>query len=122
MPPVQFAVNSYQARALPLSAQRTVNYFAEAAPKDAKSQVVVLNAPGTKNFTTGLVGGSRGTKVMGGVLYVVAGCGGELVCNDDIGGGLTTSAVTVECAFAVGPYSSEEHKRTAPCAPTPGAG
>ncbi len=29
----------------------------------------------------------------------------------------TTSAVTVECAFAVGPYSSEEHKRTAPCAP-----
>ena len=34
----------------------------------------------------------------------------------------TTSAVTVECAFAVGPYSSEEHKRTAPCAPTPGAG
>jgi len=26
----------------------------------------------------------------------------------------TTYAVTVECTFAVGPYSSEEHKRTAP--------
>ncbi|MAF95874.1 MAG: alpha/beta hydrolase [Rhodospirillaceae bacterium] len=34
----------------------------------------------------------------------------------------TASAVTVECEFAVGPYSSEEHKRTAPCAPRPGAG
>jgi len=33
-----------------------------------------------------------------------------------------TSAVTVECAFMVGPYSSEEHKRTAPCAPKPVAG
>ncbi len=26
----------------------------------------------------------------------------------------TTTAVTVECVFSVGPYSSEEHKRTAP--------
>ncbi len=34
----------------------------------------------------------------------------------------TMSAVTVECTFAVGPYSSEEHKRTAPCAPRPEAG
>lgn len=73
MPPVWFAVNSYKSRALPLSAQRLVNFFAEAAPRDAKSQVVVFNAPGTKSFTTGLVGGVRGRKVMGGVLYVVAG-------------------------------------------------
>ncbi len=29
-------------------------------------------------------------------------------------------AVTVECTFALGPYSSEEHKRTAPCAPRHG--
>ena len=74
MPPltVQFAVNSYKSRALPLSAQRLVNYFAEQAPPDAKSQVVVFNAPGIKSFTTGLNGGVRGTKVMNGVLYVVA--------------------------------------------------
>lgn len=29
----------------------------------------------------------------------------------------TTSAIAVECEFAVGPYSSEEHKTVAPCAP-----
>lgn len=28
----------------------------------------------------------------------------------------TTGAVMVECEFEVGPYSSEEHKRAAPCA------
>ena len=33
----------------------------------------------------------------------------------------STNSVTVECTFAVGPYSSEEHKRTAPGAPAPGA-
>lgn len=73
MTTVQFAVNSYKSRALPLSAQRLVNYFAEQAPPDAKSQVVVFNAPGTKGFTTGLAGGERGMKVMNGILYVVAG-------------------------------------------------
>jgi len=26
----------------------------------------------------------------------------------------STSAITVECSFVVGPYSSEEHKRVAP--------
>ena len=71
---VQFAVNSYQARALPLSAQRCVNYFAEAAPKDAKSDIVLYNAPGIKAFgSSGLVGAVRGAIYMGGVLYIVAG-------------------------------------------------
>jgi len=71
---VQFAVNSYQARALPLSAQRCVNYFAEAAPKDAKSDTVLYNAPGIKAFGSGgLVGAVRGSFYMGGVLYIVAG-------------------------------------------------
>ena len=73
MPAVQFAVQAYQARALPLAAQRVVNYYAEAAPPDAKSQVVVYNAPGIKAFTTGLAGAVRGAEVMAGVLYKVAG-------------------------------------------------
>ena len=74
MPPVQFAVQSYQARSLKLSAQRCVNYFAEMAPPDAKSPVVVYNAPGTKAFgSAGLVGAVRGAKGMQGVLYIVAG-------------------------------------------------
>lgn len=73
MPPVQFAVHSYKSRSLPFSAQRTINYFAEAAPKDAKSPVVVYNAPGTTAFASGLAGAVRGSYVMNAVLYVVAG-------------------------------------------------
>lgn len=75
MPVLQFAVHSYAARALPLSAQRTVNYFAEASPPDAKAPVVMFNAPGIKDFATGLGGAVRGRHVMGGVLYCVAGNG-----------------------------------------------
>jgi Phage stabilisation protein len=70
---IQFAIQSYQARALPFSAQRTINYFAETAPKDAKTPVVVYNAPGTMSFCDGLAGAVRGAHIMGGVLYVVAG-------------------------------------------------
>lgn len=74
MPPVQFAIHSYQARALPLSAQRLVNFYAEQAPNDAKSQVVVYGTPGIKSFAD-LVGDGplRGAKVMAGTLYVVSG-------------------------------------------------
>lgn len=70
---VQFAIQSYRARALPLSAQRLVNYFAEASPKDAKSPVVVYNAPGLASFATGFPGALRGGAVMNNILYVVAG-------------------------------------------------
>jgi hypothetical protein len=70
---VQFAAQSYQARALPLNAQRTVNFYAEQAPPDAKSPVVVYNAPGLKAFSDGLAGAIRGKKVMADVLYAVAG-------------------------------------------------
>lgn len=71
---LQFAVNAYTARAKPLSAQRCVNYFAESAPKDAKDELVLYNAPGIKAFGSGgLVGAVRGQLVMGGVLYTVAG-------------------------------------------------
>jgi len=73
MPQLRFAVQSYQARALAFSAQRCVNYFAETAPPDAKSGVVVYNAPGLKAYADGLAGAVRGAIVAGGVLYVVAG-------------------------------------------------
>jgi len=101
MPAVQFAINSYQSRALPLSAQRCVNYFAEQAPPDAKSQVVVYNAPGTKAFASGLAGALRGAKLMGGVLYVVA--GNELYSINAAGtatelGTINTSAGNVSMA------------------------
>ena len=73
MPPVQFAKMSYQAESLPLSAQRLVNLYAEAAPPDAKSNVVLLGSPGIKSFATAGTAGTRGMHVLAGVLYVVAG-------------------------------------------------
>lgn len=75
MPQIQWAVHSYVARALPLSAQRIVNFYAEQAPKDAKSPVVLFGAPGTKSFAD-LVGDGpiRGMEVMDGLLYAVSGC------------------------------------------------
>ena len=74
MPPIRFAITSYQSRALPLSAQQLVNYFAEAAPKDAKSLVVLLNTPGIKTFCDQVGPGPiRGMEVMDGILYVVSG-------------------------------------------------
>jgi hypothetical protein len=70
---IPFAVNSYKARALPFSAQRCVNYFAESAPKDAKTPVIVYNAPGIASFSDGLAGAVRGSHRMNGIAYVVAG-------------------------------------------------
>jgi hypothetical protein len=72
---IDFAIQSYTARALPFSAQRCVNYFAESAPLagKAKTPVVVYNAPGTTAFAEGLSGAVRGSRTMAGVLYVVAG-------------------------------------------------
>lgn len=82
MPPVQFAVQSYQAESLPLSAQRLVNLYAEAAPPDAKSNVVLLGSPGLKSFATAGPGPINGTHVMAGILYVVSGTGFYSVASD----------------------------------------
>ncbi len=72
---IQFAVHSYQARALPLSAQRAVNLYAEQQPADAKSRVPLNNAPGIVSVAT--AGSStdtgRGAHTMAGTLYVVIG-------------------------------------------------
>ena len=75
MPPVQFAIQSYQSRALPLSAQQLVNFYVAAAPQDAKSPVVLHGTPGIKTFCDNLGDGPiRGMHVMEGVLYVMSGC------------------------------------------------
>lgn len=73
MPPIQFAVQSYQSRSLDLSAQRLVNLYAESAPADAKAPVSVFGSPGIRTFATAGVGPIRGMHVMGSVLYVVSG-------------------------------------------------
>ncbi len=74
MPPVQFAIQSYESRTLPLSAQQLVNLYAEAPPQDAKSQVVLYGTPGIKTFCDNLGDGPiRGMHVMDGLLYVMSG-------------------------------------------------
>ncbi|MBC8158288.1 MAG: hypothetical protein H8E94_03040 [Alphaproteobacteria bacterium] len=70
---VPFATNSYQARALPLSAQRCVNLYAEAAPPDAKSPLVLFGTPGLTTFATCGDGPIRGVHNFNGVLCVVSG-------------------------------------------------
>lgn len=70
---IQFATNTYASPSAPLSAQRAVNCFAEAQPKDAKSPVVLYGSPGIVEFASCGSGPVRGMHMMGGVLYVVSG-------------------------------------------------
>lgn len=73
MPQVAFGRHSYQARALPVSAQRLVNMYAEANPQDTAAPVTLYGAPGIAERSSGLAGNVRGMVTMGGVLYAVAG-------------------------------------------------
>lgn len=69
---VPFATTSYQARSLPLSAQRCVNLFAEAAPADARSPVALYGTPGLVSFGTVGDGPVRLLHEMAGILYAVS--------------------------------------------------
>lgn len=73
MPPVPLATHSYRARSLPLSAQRLVNLYPEAAPREAANVVGLFGAPGLKPFGTAGSGPTRGLHRMKGVLYMVSG-------------------------------------------------
>ena len=68
-----FAINCYRHRSLPVSAQRVINWYAEAQPADAKARVVLLPTPGLTVFATLPQGPVRGLHVMGDVLYAVGG-------------------------------------------------
>lgn len=70
---IRFGTNSYRADALPISAQRCVNAYAEQQPGDARTDVAVFGCPGIVSFATCGTGPVRGTREMGGVLYVVSG-------------------------------------------------
>ena len=71
---IQWPRHSDQRRALPLSAQRLINFYAEQAPKDAKSPVALFNTPGIKEFCPVVGDGPiRGMEVMDGILYVLSG-------------------------------------------------
>lgn len=70
---IQFATQSYRQDALPVSAQRCVNVYAEKQPPDAKTPVALFPAPGVTEFATVGLGPVRGMLGMGGLLYVVSG-------------------------------------------------
>lgn len=70
---VNFATQSYAHPALPISAQRAVNCFAEKQPPDAKTPVALLGCPGISQFADLTGGPIRGMNTMGGVLYAVCG-------------------------------------------------
>lgn len=67
------AINSAQARALPLSAQRLVNLFPEVQAPDAKSKLALFGTPGLATFVTVGTGPIRGLHTMAGLLYAVSG-------------------------------------------------
>lgn len=71
MPAIQFGVKSYKSQSLQFSAQRCINGYAEAAPADAKSSVVVYGAPGISSWSVAGSGPIRGARAVQGVLYVV---------------------------------------------------
>lgn len=73
MPAIQFAIQSYLSKSLPVSAQRTVNCYAEKEPDDAKSQVALFGSPGLVSFAAVGSGPIRGMNLMNNVLYVVSG-------------------------------------------------
>ena len=110
MPQVQFAVQSYVARALPLSAQRTINFYAEQAPKDAKSPVVIYGTPGIKTFCDNVGDGPiRGMEVMDDLLYAVSGdvlYSVEPGCNNIALGSIAGGAKSASAIFEITDGSS----------------
>lgn len=73
MPQVPLIPTTAQSRSLPLDAQRCINFFAEAAQKDAESPVGVFGCPGLTQFARINAGPVRGFRLVNNVLYVVSG-------------------------------------------------
>ncbi len=70
---VPFATQSYAHDSLPLSAQRTVNLYAEKQPQGAKTPIAVFGRPGITELASAGEGPIRGFHLMAGLLYVVSG-------------------------------------------------
>src|SRR4051812_3379638 len=87
---IAFGTQSYQHTSLPLSAQRMVNCYLEAAPPHAKTEAAVIAAFGVASL--GTIGASthRGAKVIRGVPYVVSGTSLYRVSAGGVGTSLGT--------------------------------
>lgn len=82
---VPFGVQSYQHASLPLSAQRMVNSYLEAAPPSAKTFAAVVQCFGIASLSTLGTGTIRGGLVINGIPYVV--CGTSLYRLNELGVG-----------------------------------
>ena len=72
---IPFGTGSYQLRSRPLSAQRMVNCYLEAAPPQSKTLAAVVQSAGIAEWGTVGAGLMRGGKVINGIPYVVSGEG-----------------------------------------------
>jgi hypothetical protein len=70
-----FAIQAYQSRSLPISAQNCVNWYAEKTPENSKTPIALLGTPGMLPFAS--LGGTsvRAAHVMVSTLYAVSGTG-----------------------------------------------
>ncbi len=98
---IPFATQSYKLPALPVSAQRCINMYAQNEPKDAKVPVVLYGAPGLVSFATCGSGPIRGMHPLAGVLYVLSGQRLYSVTSTgvstDVGGNISgTSVVSMD--------------------------
>lgn len=89
---VPFAFNAYERKNVKhLSAQRVVNYFAEASPKDAKIEIPVIGTPGQKAFADVGTGPIRGLHNFAGTLVAVSGA--DIFTIDSSGTGTNRGTV-----------------------------
>lgn len=70
---VPFAIQAYQSRSLPVSAQQVLNLYAEKTPADAMAPIVLMGVPGLPLFSGLGAGPSRNGADFNGALYVVSG-------------------------------------------------
>jgi hypothetical protein len=84
MTELQFAAQSYIARAAPLDAQRAINMFVERSPPDAKTTVPVFMCPGLVVFSRLGTGPINGMRVLDSTLYALS--GGALYAVTQFGG------------------------------------
>lgn len=88
---IPFGVQSYQHRSLPLSAQRMVNCYLEAAPPGSKVAAANVQSYGVAPWTTIGNGPLRGGLVVNGVPYVVS--GGSLYRVNSSGDGASLGVI-----------------------------
>lgn len=70
---VPFGLHAYEDRTLPVNAQKLINFFPEAQPRDSKSPFIIHPTPGSALWVNVGTGPIQGMKVFNNVLYVVSG-------------------------------------------------